>query len=328
MKGTVKKINNSIVRLTMLFSVFLAILTVLTLFDSLHRLVELFTHFKLQYLIASFLFTSIFIVAKKYLLSLGMCVVLLINGFQIFPWYLGKPINNKNGYAGKLKVIHANVLTSNKNYHSLNQLVIEEKPDILITQEVNRRWLQALSGTEQLLPYKITQAREDNFGIAVYSKIPFKSAEVIYLASSTIPSIKIEFILSEQNISLITTHPLPPINKNYFDSRNRQIAAAALMATNEKTPVVLIGDFNITMWSSDYSSLEGTSKLKNTRRGFGVLPTWPSKLFPFMIPIDHCFVSSEFDVINMKVGKNIGSDHLPIIVTLGLNSTDTVEKFK
>ena len=72
------------------------------------------------------------------------------------------------------------------------------------------------------------------------------------------------------------------------------------------------------MWSPYYSELVRESGLVDARKGFGVLPTWPAplKLSLMMIPIDHCLVSSELQVAQIKTGPDIESDHLPLIVDL------------
>ncbi len=195
--------------------------------------------------------------------------------------------------------------------------MLKELPDILILQEVNKAWVAKIEEIENVLPYKFIRSREDNFGIAVYSQYPFDSSEVIYPGTSDIPSIKAVFSIEQKKISLITSHPLPPVTNNHYKSRNSQLEARSQISKEVETPLILIGDLNLTMWSSNYKILEEYSTLLNTRKGYGILPTWPANNPLFMIPIDHCLVSSEFVVLDMLVAENIGSDHLPIIVTLG-----------
>ena len=81
-----------------------------------------------------------------------------------------------------------------------------------------------------------------------------------------------------------------------------------------------IGDLNVTMWSTDYEVLERGTGLRNARKGFGILATWSTNLPFMMIPIDHCLLSSEFKVDSINTAQDIGSDHLPIVVTLRLKA--------
>jgi endonuclease/exonuclease/phosphatase (EEP) superfamily protein YafD len=70
------------------------------------------------------------------------------------------------------------------------------------------------------------------------------------------------------------------------------------------------------MWSPFYQRFIQQAGLKNARSGFGIIPTWSTKLPPLSIPIDHCLVSPNVNVLQMRAGRYVGSDHLPLITDL------------
>jgi endonuclease/exonuclease/phosphatase (EEP) superfamily protein YafD len=111
---------------------------------------------------------------------------------------------------------------------------------------------------------------------------------------------------------------LPPINQETFEHRNNQLFEVVSVMGQLSTPKILIGDFNISMWSPIYSNLTKGSGLINARQAFGILPTWPTFLPFMMIPIDHCLVSSDIQVVGIKTGSPVGSDHLPLIVEIAI----------
>jgi endonuclease/exonuclease/phosphatase (EEP) superfamily protein YafD len=80
--------------------------------------------------------------------------------------------------------------------------------------------------------------------------------------------------------------------------------------------VIIAGDLNLSPWSPYYARLVRETGLADIRKGFGLLPTWPTHLRPMMIPIDHCLVSPDISVSRVRTGEHIGSDHLPLIVDL------------
>ena len=101
-------------------------------------------------------------------------------------------------------------------------------------------------------------------------------------------------------------------------ARNQQLQSIATLMASLSSPKVLVGDLNITMWANHYKELVAATGLRNTRRGVGVIPTWPRHLPFAAIPIDHCLISDELAVLDMRAGDSIGSDHLPMLVQLGL----------
>jgi len=310
----------SIVGLMQIVALLTSILSITTAFSDGHRIVELFSHFKIQYFALSLFCTILFLMFRHYKTALAMALIAGLNSIYILPWYFETEKDRNTAYTVQLKILHSNVLASNTQYQKLIDLVIKESPDLLILQEVSPTWISNLLPLDNIYSYKHAIPRNDNFGIAIYSKYPFNKITEENWGPTRIPSLNISLAISGQTISLISTHPLPPINNDFFTSRNKQLNDIARIASNIKTPLILIGDLNITMWSKNYVDFEMASGLSNARKGFGLIPTWPTPMLPFMIPIDHCLVSPEFEVQSLKAGPDIGSDHLPLIVKMGLKS--------
>ena len=70
------------------------------------------------------------------------------------------------------------------------------------------------------------------------------------------------------------------------------------------------------MWSPYYRDLVNKGQLNNVRAGFGIFPTWPIFQPLLSIPIDHCLVSKDFQVLETRKGRKIGSDHFPLITDI------------
>jgi len=158
--------------------------------------------------------------------------------------------------------------------------------------------------------------RFDNFGIAVYSAIPLRNTDIKSFTEYDIPSIFAEVQWQGQTVSIIATHPLPPINAEYFKSRNQQLLELEKVISSTNTIHAVIGDLNTTMWSPYYRKFIRQTGLKNARSGFGILPTWPQGAPMLQIPLDHCLISPEINVLKIRTGGDIGSDHRPLIIDL------------
>lgn len=311
----------SILGLVQVIALFTIILSIVTLFDEYHRYLALFSHFKFQYLFASIICAIILALYHYYKFTFVLLLVALLDSGFILPWYFSSTKNLTASDTVELTILHSNVLTRNVEFDQFIKLINQESPDIFVMQEVNQKWLQEMGELEKVYTLKYGVPQEDNFGIALFSKYPFETVKKVYWGDdSYVPSLVATLEVSGQRVTVIATHPLPPVGKEYYDSRNSQIAKVADVSRRHKGPLVVVGDLNTTMWSHAYTPLEQGTNLHNAREGFGLLPTWPTQfqLPLFMIPLDHFLVSPHFVVHDIRVGKNIGSDHLPLIVKLGL----------
>jgi len=307
-----------------LFSIILVSLTLISLvadwFEIIDlRWLDLISHFKLQYFIASFFFLLPYLYLKKGLSVVLLSCCLLINGYYVLPWYLSASEDVVNTYkeSTELRIFHLNLLSSNTEYQAVIDLIRKEQPDIISLQEVSFAWRRELQVLLQDYPdYKIIP-RQDNFGIAVLSRIPLLSIEEKdWGQTGGLPSFLVRFLSGERTIRLALLHPLPPINQIYYQQRNKTLKAVIHELKSEQGEAMLVGDLNISMWSPDYQILENDGFLKNARKGFGINSSWPSGLGYLGIPIDHVLASENLQVKNFRTSINVGSDHLALMVTL------------
>ena len=311
----------------------LSFITALGLFTSQYGWtlsLEVFSHFQLQYLIVSlFLLTLLTLTRRRFLILVGLFCCAAIS-VQIVPWYL--PLApQQSSSPGDLRILLANVNSQNQQYERVLALVRRERPDLAVFMEVDDTWVERLNTLQtNLLPYSSGPTNSQNLGLIVYSRYRLDNTEIKRFDTETNSSIVGQFNFGATAIAFTAIHPPPPAKESLFHSRNRQRDLVGKYVQTLSKPVLVLGDFNTTMWSPYYRRFIRQTGLKNTRRGFGVLPSWPTKgsyvpglsRFPdwmpllLSIPIDHCLTSAEFQAANIRTGPNIGSDHHPVIVDL------------
>ncbi len=194
--------------------------------------------------------------------------------------------------------------------------------------EVDNQWVERLSSWLDDLPFTVGTDRVAPGRMVLYSRYPLRNVELAPVEASNKVTIWATVDVNGQAVTIVGTHPRPPITPESFQSRNIQLAQVADSLAAIAPPKVLIGDLNTTMWSPYYRQLVGTAGLINSRQGFGIQPSWPmvKQYGPllhwlgllFSIPIDHNLVSTDVRVTAMRVGPPIGSDHLPVTVYLQL----------
>ena len=295
-----------------------ALLSILGYLGKFNFILELSSHFRLQYLLAGlsiFIFFALVGSKKIWLVVSGFCI--LINLMEIVPWYFPAPAFAGGTPGQQLRILHSNVLTGNERYSDVISLVKKEQPDIAVFVEVSTSWAKELSVLGKTFPYRSLQQESEQYGSVIYSKLPLVNTSVKSFSSRR-KTLLADVEFQGKLISMMLVHPAVPIKPQSFIDRNQQLAAIGEYAAEVKNPLIIVGDFNTTMWSPFYKSLVETAKLRNARSGFGLLPTWPTFIPVAYIPIDHFLVSKEIGVLNIHTGRHVGSDHLPLITDLVL----------
>lgn len=257
---------------------------------------------------------------------LGVLFITLIYQLvKIFPYTFLSPIQVKL-YKGKaddrtISLLISNVLTTNKKYPSLIELVQKYQPDILLTLESDKKWEKALEVLEKDYPYTIKVPLDNFYGMHLYSKLETKDLEVMYLFDKEIPSIHGDIKLKSGDLVKIhCLHPMPPSPTESDTSTDRD-AELLLVGKNidtDKGPELVFGDLNDVAWSRTTKLFQKLSGLLDPRIGRGFFNTFHAGNFLFRWPLDHVFHSNDFTVKRIERLPNIGSDHFPMFISLHL----------
>lgn len=286
-------------------------------------ILDLFSHFRFQYLVLLLIATIVLFVGGFYLQALASGFFLILNLLLIVPLYIKESpashpvltIPQHQTY----RVLLANVLQKNAAFGALRHLIRMSKPDILVLIEVNKTWIDQLEPALKDLPFSRMKLRDDNYGIAIFSRIPATFSEVKYFGSDEIPSIVATYSIHQRRVTLLATHPPPPKTKRASAARNEQLAEIAEYLKTIAGEKILVGDLNLTSWSPYFSVLTRASGLRDSRQGFGMQNSWRAYRSWLVIPIDHILVSPGILVQSRRVGPFIGSDHYPILLDFSLN---------
>jgi endonuclease/exonuclease/phosphatase (EEP) superfamily protein YafD len=294
------------------FGIFLiALATPTPYLGTLHWVIELFSHFFHWYFLLGLISCLVLFITRNRRWAVAGLFVAAANSLLLVPIYLSPTSSDAEP---NLRILHANVLTTNTDHQSFLELVEDVNPDIISVQENNLAWQEALRALGETYPHAKILPREDNFGIALYSRLPFEEIEVLIMTTARVPAIEASVSVAGRSVKIFAIHTLPPLDGFNARSRAAQLAQIPKRMPAAGTPTLLIGDLNTTMTSPLYRRLEEASGLRNARYGFAFGATCPRPYGALGLPLDHVLVSGDIEVKSFRVGPDIGSDHLPIVV--------------
>jgi endonuclease/exonuclease/phosphatase (EEP) superfamily protein YafD len=280
-----------------------------------HWFLDLLAHFRWQYLGLSALVVAWAIWRRRRMVMVLAVLTLLLNGTLIgrLAWHPG--VDDRVAADFSLRVMSFNLLTSNPEKQRVLDYLLAADVEVVCLLEFDRQWQSALAPLEAKYPYRIADPRPDNFGIAVYSRIPWEQAGVLDLGDPGLPSIEVALQRQGRELVIIATHPVPPVGQRNAAWRDGQLARLAQHVSQLRKPALVVGDLNATPWSA------GLRVVTASGLGFRSLqppwrPTWRNGSV-FAIPIDHALGTAPLVMTGRTIGPDLGSDHRPLVVAIG-----------
>jgi len=215
-----------------------------------------------------------------------------------------------------LRLVVANVEVGNKDFAAVHRLVAQTRPDVFGVTELTPAMARHL---KQLPGYRtsVVEARRDAYGIGVFSRVPLLSAKIVHFPSDGPATVVARLRVAGKSVTVVVTHVHTPFAGSIHVRQLDALAAEARSHLGKRT--VVCGDFNTPPWTGPLRHFAADARLRDlygSRAWSGYSwPTWGSLL---RVPLDNCFVSNGVAVTDHRDGPNIGSDHRPLVVDVGV----------
>jgi endonuclease/exonuclease/phosphatase (EEP) superfamily protein YafD len=294
-----------------LAAIFVSMATVAGFFGLRHWRFELASQFRLQYLLFFIAAGVAFGLGKRYYRMTAAGMLALANLVLIAPLYFGGD-HEPGSRSYRAELINLNFI--NQDYQRVRDFIRASNPDIVMVLEITDVWAQQLSGLSEQYPYYAGAPQKGVSGIALWSRFPIVSHEIIVEEKSRMPTMIATLEVEGRNLTLIGIHPFQPAARIGFILRNRHLDHLGEIASKSGRPLLLLGDLNTTSWSPYFAKLVKAGNLKDSRRGFGLCTSWPNYLPYLGLTIDHALYTDGLAITHRGVGPYVGSDHYPVIV--------------
>ena len=315
----------------LVFSLFYLFLFALTLpiflgfISFLHPLFDSFSHFRIQllFLILPLLFILIFLhQAHKYRYLYTVFLVLIsFYLYQILLPFSPKAIDKNK--TDTLKHLQFNLRFSNPYVKEFKTFLENSDIDVVTLQEVttkHKETLEELKNGEYTLskdypfivknkgayPYQKYCEFQGVGDVAILSKHPINEEKSVCIPYQGL--LWSQIIINNKAITVASIH----LHWPYPYQQNKQVQFLKLVLEKIPKPTLIAGDFNAVSWSNTLSIISKASKTKVVN-GLRWSINLNEKIPLLKLPIDHLLLSKELEVKSIKVGEDLGSDHLPIV---------------
>jgi endonuclease/exonuclease/phosphatase (EEP) superfamily protein YafD len=290
--------------------------TLLSFLDGLSWFFELGTFFRFQYAVLLGTVASVAICLRLFRHFAAGLALAAVNLAVIAPIWLPAP-DPALVSEDRVRVLLVNVEAGNDRYADVARLIEQTRPDVVGINELTPAWAEGLAAV--LRPYgeRSVAPQPDAYGIGLYSRIPLLSARIERFPADGPPSVVAAFEIGDRPVTLVLTHVHTPFAGSVHA---RQYEALAEARGRLGDRLAICGDLNAVPWAAPVRRLAAAAGLSDSTRGRGLEYSWPSWNPLLAVPIDNCLVSDGVDVVERRSGPDVGSDHFPVVVELGITA--------
>jgi endonuclease/exonuclease/phosphatase (EEP) superfamily protein YafD len=200
----------------------------------------------------------------------------------------------------------------------LARFLLEEDADIVLLQEVNDDEARALRALlQETYPHSHACVVPRRCGAAIFAKRPWVAAGEEHWTKDAPETVWVQF--NDRHFGSLRVYGLHLSLPFAPETQVRHVDRLIALRGSLTGPAIFAGDFNMTPWSYRLQRLLARADL---RRHATFMRSWPADgqfrlPFPAFL-IDHVITTPDIRTVSIRIGPNLGSDHLPVIAVLRL----------
>jgi endonuclease/exonuclease/phosphatase (EEP) superfamily protein YafD len=291
--------------------------------------IELVSHFRAFVLAACIISAVLSLVTLSLLRALASIALCVWLAWPMLPYYFPEkpaatstpPITSPApaAPAPEIRLALFNIRHGNPERH-LAEHILSWDADVVMLHETSKAfYTQNFQAVRERYPYHRAAPDDNAFGLWCFTRLPV-IRELGKTRSRAIGRPACDWTLrlpDKSTFRLVACHPPPPLDENLMAQRQAALRAAGEALARDEGPRILAGDLNCTPFSSWFTELLATTRLRDSAIGRGLAATRRPLPVPYIgLPVDHILVSDHWQVIHRELGPDLGSDHLPVRVTL------------
>jgi endonuclease/exonuclease/phosphatase (EEP) superfamily protein YafD len=311
--GVVRSVTRSLEVLVVL----LGVGTAAGFLDHVSWVFESATLFRLQYALLLVVAGALAVALHRRRLAVAAIALAAVNVAVIAPWQNGPP---REAYGGgsTLRIVAFNVESNNHRYNRLAPLVARLRPDILGLIELTPAWARAAEDASVRVRPRRLVAQRGAYGMGLLSAAPPTALRARRFPADGPTALVARFRIHDLPVTFVLVH----VHTTFAGSVHaRELSALAAERPRLGSRLVVCGDFNTVSWAAQYEAFARAAGLVDVFRGAWDAHSWPSWSPALGALIDHCLISKGLTVRGREFGPSIGSDHLPLVLDVGLART-------
>lgn len=217
----------------------------------------------------------------------------------------------KENTEAKLNVAHINLSNLTFEFSDLKSMLDEEKIDLVSFQELTPDWNIVLNDLlKDEFPFSKSEVRIDPYGMALFSRIPFKTTDSFKCADK--PNLKLTVEKEGKQFQVICSYLTPALDQKSIETASTQLTRIADEIKKSEHPLIALGEYNMVYWTNEIREFRSDTKLTNSRRGLS-----DGNL---RVPYDHIFFSEGLECTEFKEMKDDEQNYVGIMGTYQLSS--------